>query len=178
MNLHFRAGARLVFGQASSRYAIGVNLRLRTGTLVGLVLITSSVAAAAAAPVITTAIAARKANYKEIGGAFKTINDEIKSGAPDMNTVRPLARDIATRAALQLKYFPKGSGPESGIRTRAKAAIWKDLAGFTKLQKDMVTAANALNGAAAAGNVAAMTAARTALGATCKSCHDRFREES
>ena len=154
-----------------------VSLRMRTGALVGLGLITSSVAVAAVAPAITAAISARKANYKEIGGAFKTINDEIKSGAPDMNTVRPLARDIAARAALQLKYFPKGSGPESDVKTRAKAAIWKDLAGFTKLQNDMVTAANSLNGAASAGNVAAMTSARTALGATCKSCHDRFREE-
>ncbi len=129
----------------------------------------------AASPAATNAVNARKANYKEIGGAFKTINDEIKSGAPDMNTVRPLARDVASRSALQLKNFPRGSGPESGLKTRAKAEIWKDSATFTKLQNDMVGAANQLAAAAAKGDVAAMTSARNTLGGTCKSCHDRFR---
>ncbi len=132
----------------------------------------SAYAAFAAA---TNAVNARKANYKEIGGAFKTINDEIKTGAPDKNTVRPLADVIARRSALQLKFFPRGSGPESGLKTRAKAEIWKDNATFTKLQNDMVGAANQLVAAAAKGDIAAMTSARNALGGTCKSCHDRFR---
>lgn len=129
----------------------------------------------AASPEATNAVNARKANYKEIGGAFKTINDELKSGAPDMNTVRPSAAVIARRSALQLKFFPRGSGPESGLKTRAKAEIWKDSATFTKLQNDMVGAANQLSAAAAKGDVAAMSAARNTLGGTCKSCHDRFR---
>ena len=137
----------------------------------------ASYAAYAATPAVTNAIKARQASYKEIGGAFKSINDEIKSGSPDMNSVRPLARDIATRAALLPKYFPKGSGPESGVKTRAKAEIWKDNATFVKLQGDMITAAKALDAAAASGNVGGLTSARNSLGGTCKSCHDRFRAE-
>lgn len=137
----------------------------------------ASYAAYAATPAVTNAIKARQASYKEIGGAFKSINDELKSGSPDMNSVRPLARDIATRAALLPKYFPKGSGSESGIKTRAKPEIWKDNAAFVKLQGDMITASKALDAAAASGNVAALGAARTSLGGTCKSCHDRFRAE-
>lgn len=159
------------------RSHLASSLRNRTGALFAAAFLLTSVAATAASPAIVSAIAARKANYKEIGGAFKTINDEIKSGSPDMNTIKPLARDIATRSALQLKHFPKGSGPESKQKTRAKALIWKEFAAFSKLQKDMVTAANALNTAAASGNVGAMTTARNALGGTCKSCHDRYREE-
>lgn len=150
---------------------------LGTGALLACALVATGSALAAASPAITAAVAARKANYKEIGGAFKTVNDEIRSGAPDWNTVRPAARDIAARAALQIKYFPNGSGPESGAKTRAKAAIWKDFATFSKLQKDMITAANSLNSAATARNGPALTAARDALGATCKSCHAKFREE-
>lgn len=137
----------------------------------------TSFAVYAASPAVTSAVKSRQASYKEIGGAFKTINDEIKSGRPDMNTVRPLAHDIAGRAALMPKFFPKGSGPESGLKTRAKAEIWSDNANFVKLQGDMITAARALDAAAASGNVAALTAARTTLGGTCKSCHDRFRTE-
>ncbi|WP_375198051.1 c-type cytochrome [Sphingobium sp.] len=137
----------------------------------------ASYAAYAAAPAVTNAVKARQASYKEIGGAFKSINDELKSGSPDMNSVKPLARDIAARAVLLPKYFPKGSGPESGLKTRAKPEIWKDNATFVKLQGDMITAARALDMAAASGNVAGLGSARTALGGACKSCHDRFRTE-
>jgi cytochrome c556 len=137
----------------------------------------ASYAAYAASPAVTDAVKARQASLKEIGGAFKNINDELKSGSPDMNSVKPLARDIAARTALLPKYFPKGSGPESGLKTRAKPDIWKDNAAFVKLQGDMTSAARALDAAAASGNVAGLTAARNSLGATCKSCHDRFRAE-
>ena len=133
-------------------------------------------AAFAAAPDIAGIINARKANYKEIGGSFKAINDELKSGAPDMNSLRPAARDIATRAVNTLKYFPKGSGPESKQQTRAKAAIWSNQAEFVGIQQQMVEAAKALNAAAAAGNIAGAQSARAKLGGTCKSCHDKFRE--
>jgi cytochrome c556 len=150
---------------------------MTTVAALALALLAAVQAASAAAPAISAAIAARKANFKEIGGAFKTINDEIKSGAPDVNMIRPLARDIASRSALQRKNFPRGSGPESGVRTRAKAAIWSDQAGFDKLQNDMVAAARAMDAAASGGNMAALASARGALGATCKACHDRFREE-
>jgi len=142
-----------------------------TATLLG-----SCYVAYAASPTAAAAIAARKANYKEIGGAFKTINDELKTGAPDLATIRPLAREIVTRASDQLKYFPKGSGPESGEKTRAKPAIWTDQATFVKAHNDMLGAARALQAATMTGDVAAMTSARATLGGTCKACHEKFRE--
>jgi cytochrome c556 len=132
--------------------------------------------AEAAAPNMIAAVNARKANYKEIGGAFKSVNDEIKTGSPDFNTIRPLAKDIFTRASGQLKYFPQGSGPQAGLKTRAKAVIWSDQAGFKAAQGEMVAAAGALQDAAYRGDVAALTAARTRLGAACKNCHDKYRE--
>lgn len=136
----------------------------------------ASYAAYAASPVAEKAVADRKGNLKEIGGAFKTINDELKTGSPDFNSVRPAARNIADRAPFLLKMFPKGSGPESGVKTRAKPEIWTNNAAFVKLQNDMVAAARSLNAAAIKGDVAALTAARTSLGGTCKSCHDQFRD--
>ncbi|WP_037496174.1 c-type cytochrome [Sphingomonas sp. KC8] len=137
---------------------------------------TGLAAAHAASPAATAAVKARKANYKEIGGAFKTINDEVKTGNPDLATIRPLARDIATRAAGQLKWFPKGSGPESGEKTRAKPAIWSDMAGFNSAHAAFLTAANGLNTAIASGNPAHIAQAQKTLGGTCKTCHDRYRE--
>lgn len=144
----------------------------------GLILALAWSGVAASAPTVPTvaAVNARKANFKEIGGAFKTINDEVKSGSPDMNSVRPAAKDLASRAAQQVKFFPRGSGPQPGLKTRAKAEIWSQMAVFTRLQSEMTAAASALNSAAQANDLAGMTRARASLGETCKSCHDRFRE--
>lgn len=151
--------------------------RLRTALLA---LATMSVAggvyaAQAAAPTIAAAIAARQASYKDVGGAFKAINDELKSSQPDVAKIRPLAKTIQDRALGQLKYFPAGSGPEAGLKTRAKAEIWTNQADFKKLHGDLVAAAGAMQDAAVRGDVAAITAARARLGGTCKACHDTYR---
>lgn len=139
-------------------------------------LLLAGYAVPAAPPGVSTAIAARQANYKEIGGDFKAISDELKSGSPDVATIRSSVQDLYSRVSGQSKYFVKGSGPESGIKTRAKAAIWSDEATFTGLQTDMVASAEALRQLVANGDVAAITAARAKLGAACKACHDKFRE--
>lgn len=131
----------------------------------------------AASPAVVSAIHARQANFKEIGGDFKTVNDELRSGSPIMSTVRSAAHDLSTRAAGQAKYFVRGSGPESGEKTHALPAIWSDAAGFAKLNGDFVRAAAALDAAAQKGDVAALASARTALGAVCKACHTKYRAQ-
>ena len=127
-------------------------------------------------PAPAKVIALRKGNFKEIGGSFKAINDELKSGSPDLAMVRPAARDVASRARVAANLVPRGTGPESGVKTRAKAEIWARSAEFVQLQRNMITAADALDAVAKAGNVAALPGAVQAVGMTCKSCHDKFRE--
>jgi len=146
-----------------------------TAAVAALLALGGGTLAYAAAPAIVSAIKARQSNFKEIGGAFKTVNDEIKSGAPNFVLVRPAAHEIATRAASQAKYFVKGSGSESGEKTRALPAIWSDTAGFAQANANFVKAADTLDAAAQKGDLAALATARAALGATCKSCHDKFR---
>jgi len=131
----------------------------------------------AATPAIVSAIKARQANFKEIGGDFKAVNDEIKSGAPNFGAVRSAAHDLSQRASGQAKYFVRGSGPESGVKTRALPAIWTDSAGFAKLNGDFVRASASLEAAAQRGDVGGLAAARTALGTTCKACHDKYRAQ-
>lgn len=132
--------------------------------------------ASTATPEILAAIEARKVNYKEIGGAFKTITDEIKTGAPDLNTIGPMAQEIRTRALDQLKYFPAGSGMESGEKTRGKAEIWGNFADFTASHEKFVSAAERLAAAVQSGDLTGLSHLHSNLGATCKACHDRFRE--
>ena len=142
----------------------------------GLSLACASLVTAAPPPAPAKVIALRKGNFKEIGASFKAINDELKSGSPDMAMVRPAARDVATRARVAANLFPRGTGPEAGVPTRARPAIWTQSTEFVQLQRNMIAAANALDAVAAAGNVAALPGAVRAVGMTCKSCHDKFRE--
>jgi cytochrome c556 len=129
-----------------------------------------------APPEIVHAIEARKASYKEIGGAFKTISDEIKSGAPDINSLAPAAREVLSRARGQLPWFPPGSGPDSGVKTRAKPEVWKDFAAFTEAHEHFVAAAESMVSAVDSNDTAALAERHQTLGKTCKGCHDSFRE--
>ena len=138
--------------------------------------IATALSAIAATAEISDAIKSRRANYKEIGGAFKTLNDEIKSGAPSIDTIQPLARDLLKRGSMQMNFFPAGSGPESGEKTRAKAAVWSEQRDFRRIHEDFIESAQKLNQAIDAGDLAAITSAQKSLGATCKSCHERYRE--
>lgn len=129
-----------------------------------------------ASPEIVQAIKARKANYKEIGGAFKTVGDELKSSAPDVNSLGPALQEIVSRSNDQLQYFPTGSGPESHEKTRAKADIWANFEAFSKSQDGFVVKAKALAQAQASGaDAAALAGQYRELGEACKGCHDRFR---
>jgi cytochrome c556 len=129
-----------------------------------------------ATPEVLAAIKARQSNYKEIGGAFKSITDELKSGTPDFNSIASAAREILARAQNQLQYFPQGSGPESHEKTRAKSAIWSDLAGFTRAHETFVAGAQRLvEAAGSSADRTTLSNLRAALGQDCKACHDRFR---
>lgn len=143
---------------------------------VAAILFGATLSAMAATAEISAAIKSRKANYKEIGGAFKTLNDEIRTGAPSIDTIRPLANDLLKRGSMQMNFFPPGSGLESGEKTRAKAAVWSEPQEFRRLHEDFMQAAQKLNQAIEADAPAAIAGAQKALGATCKSCHERYRE--
>src|SRR5579863_3967068 len=80
------------------------------------------------------AVDARHNAYRETGAAFKTINDELKSGVLIKVLLVPAARTIAATARDQYSWFPVGSGPESGAKTKAKPEIWSDAANFREAQ--------------------------------------------
>src|SRR5262245_13241813 len=74
-------------------------------------------------------IEARQKSLKDMGAAFKTVNDQLKSSAPALDQIRPAVQTIKTHAAEIGTWFPKGTGPESGIETEALPKIWEDEAG-------------------------------------------------
>src|SRR5215831_10885172 len=91
---------------------------------------------AAAGPAEVAQIKPRQDKLRDMGGALKAINDELKKGKVDWdNTIIPNAQTIKDRSAYLLNWFPKGSGPEAGVKTYALPAIWQKQDDFTKLGK-------------------------------------------
>lgn len=140
-------------------------------------LLAISALAIAAAPDPAAQIKVRHDGMKEIGAAFKKISEQVKSGSPDAKVVAPNAATVKRLAAAQLDWFPKGSGPESGLKTHAKAAAWTDAAGFKTAQQNFLTEATKLDAVAAKGDMAALPAQFKATGQTCGACHDKYREK-
>ena len=121
------------------------------------------------------AAAARHENYKQVGGAFKAISDQARTGSPDKAVVLANAQKLSTLAGQMPTWFPKGSGTESGVKTDAKPEIWKDPQGFAAAIKRLQTESAKLQQVAATGDAAALKAQFQATGGACKGCHDKFR---
>jgi len=144
-------------------------------------------AAAAAALIVTAAgaqlaprqaaatIHARQANYKQMAAAVKGINDQLRGGNASIPQIRRGSAVVARFAPQLLRWFPRGSGAETGIRTRARPEIWSDNAGFTRAGAALVVAARNLDAAARGGEVPAIRAAMAGVARACSGCHDDFR---
>lgn len=132
-----------------------------------------SVAAWAATPSET--ITARSTNFKQMGRAQKTIMDELKKSNPDIGAIRASANTIATLAPQVSRWFPRGTGKESGLKTGALPAIWQQTARFNGSANQLTGAARTLQRAAAGGNIAQVRSGLAAVGGACKGCHDTFK---
>lgn len=132
---------------------------------------------ALAASAAETAIATRQAGYKKMGGAFKAINEELKKSSPDMKLIAANSAIVNAQSQQIPKWFPKGSGPEAGFKTKAKPAIWTEPAKFAAAGAKLQTEAGKLQTFAAAGNLDAVKSQVRAVGGSCKACHDPYRAE-
>jgi cytochrome c556 len=127
------------------------------------------------APGAARTIQIRQDNYKQMAAALKGIGEQLRSGSPDLARIRPGAALLANRSVQVLAWFPHGTGPEAGVRTRARPEIWSDAAAFREAGARFVVAARALNSAASAGDHARIRAALPAVQRACGACHDDFR---
>jgi len=130
-----------------------------------------------AAQTAAQTIGARQAGYKQMGAAFKTINDQLRASAPDTAAIAAAAQRIGEISKAQYGWFPKGSGPEAGVKTRAKPDIWSDPSGFAAAQKALEVEAAKMQRLATAKDVAGVKAQVKALGGACASCHKAYRAE-
>jgi len=117
----------------------------------------------------------RHDNFEAQGAAFKQINDELKKASPDKALIAGAATRIKASSLALPSWFPKGSGPESGVETDAKAEVWSDAAGFAAAANRLQVEAAKLQDIAAAGDIATLKAQVRATGGACKTCHDKYR---
>ena len=120
-------------------------------------------------------IKARQSNLKDIGGAFKAIRDQLRLSSPNLPAIKQAAQQIKDLAADQVHWFPKGTGPEVGIKTLAKPEIWSDAQGFAAALNKFAVEAPKLSSYAEANDIAGLKAQVATVGAACKGCHDKYR---
>jgi len=117
----------------------------------------------------------RQSHYKQIGAAAKGIHDELNKPAPDVAAVQGFARQIDSLAPQIPSWFPKGTGPEAGVKTAAKPEIWTDPSGFAAVASAFAAEAHKFDGVAQSGNVDAIRAEYVNLGKACFACHSKYR---
>lgn len=133
--------------------------------------------AALAAVNAKSVIETREANFKSMGKAMKGMNDGLKADSPDMADIAANAAIIRGFAPKISTWFPKGTGPESGVKTEARAEIWTDAAGFGAAARRLEPEVAKLEALARAGDVAGARAQVRLVGGACKGCHDKFKAD-
>jgi len=114
----------------------------------------------------------RRENRKQVGDLAKQIKAVVDAGGPAASVVEP-AKKIAALEAPFETLFPPGS--DQG-ETKALPAVWTDRKGFDTASHTLVTQANALAAAGAAGKSPdEIKAAFGAMGKACGGCHNTYR---
>ncbi len=147
-----------------------------TGFVVaGAMLMASGGAVVAAEPTPTEIIKTRQDDLKAMGGAMKAMGDQLKSGMPDKVVVEENAKKVDAFAKQLPTWFPKGTGPEAGVKTAAKPEIWTTPDDFKTKAEALAPEADKLVQVAATGDAAAIGAQMQATGKACGACHKVYR---
>ncbi len=143
--------------------------------MIRIVLLTTALAASTAlahANVSNPAVKARMDLMSQIGANTKVLGDMAKGAtAFDAARAQAAAAAIATHAANTPAAF---QAQEDDPESEAKPAIWSNFGDFTAKSQALRAAATK-----ASGEITSMNSLRASLGAiggTCKSCHEDYRE--
>jgi cytochrome c556 len=122
------------------------------------------------------AIEQRQAAMKQNGGAMKALVPIARGDAPWNQTTAIQALDTLKKVGDGTPaLFPRGSGPEAGVKTAALPAIWEKWAEFQAAAKAQSDAADNLLKLARANDEAGFKAGFAAMGRSCGGCHEPFR---
>jgi cytochrome c556 len=115
----------------------------------------------------------RQATMKHVGQQMKQAAAFTSPATPfDAAKVKALMDGVAADATKLKGLYPAGSGADP--KTAADPKIWQDKPDFDKRLGEMARLASL---AGAATSTDAFKPAFSAVGATCKSCHDIYRKK-
>jgi len=144
-------------------------------TVAALAIGAAGLSAAEAALDAAQVIAARQQDLKSLNKNFKALNEELRKSSPDKAVILDSAQAMEKLAAALPSWFPAGTGPETGLKTSAKAEIWTRPADFTRVAEGLSTESHKLAELAVAGDMTAVVAQAKKAGAACGACHEDFR---
>ena len=146
--------------------------------LVASLSLTPGLTLAAAPSEVEQIIKERHEKFEQMGEAYDDIDRELKRETPDLSLIQRHAAQIDEWAGDQIHWFPEGSGPDSGIKTEAKAEVWGDAQQFEALQEAFVLEARRFKDAADQGDLANLISRFEATSAVCSECHEKYRNEA
>jgi cytochrome c556 len=109
-----------------------------------------------------------------MGGHVGAISRLVRGRVEDHGFLAKHAEALANGAAELQYLFPPGSNVGD---SEALPVIWEEPEEFAKMIADAERATAAFSEAASAGDEDAIAAAFRDVGAACRGCHDRFRED-
>jgi cytochrome c556 len=118
-------------------------------------------------------VRARIAAFRQLGAAYKAVTDGVR--ASELEKVRQASRRIVAASHAMYGWFPRGSGPQRGVKTAARPDIWMRPAEFRAKQDAFARESAAFERVARSSDAGAIRTVARRLGATCKGCHDDFR---
>lgn len=149
-----------------------MQVRVLVGSLVSVLIVSGFAFAHTGAKGI---VKERMDAMSDIASQMKTIGAMLQGKEPfNGERAAKSAGAIKAHASGMLKLFPKGSNKHP---SEALPAIWADWATFETMNSDLANKASAF--AEMASSVKAASELRNAfqgLAATCKSCHQKFRQ--
>ncbi len=129
----------------------------------------------AADPSPAEVIKARQEKLKDLGEQMKAIGGQAKSGTLDRAVMAAAAAKAVAYAKDLPTWFPKGAGPEAGVKTAAKPEIWAQPDDFKAAAEKLPPEAEMLAEVVTNGDTPAIFAQLQATGKACQGCHKQFR---
>ena len=127
---------------------------------------------------LQNAIQLRQGLFKVMNYSFGPVGGMLRNKVPfDAALVQKSAERLEMLSQMIPDVFQADTSKAKGVKTGALEGIWTSKSDFNAKAAEMNKAASALAAAAKTGDKGATLKAAGALGKSCGSCHDTFRQK-
>jgi cytochrome c556 len=120
-------------------------------------------------------VKAREDSFHKLGKAAKKLGDDLDRWTPNRADINDDAETILELARELHNWFPEGTGPGAGIKTRALSVIWSSPQEFKEDAETFAFEAEKLVQIAQSSDLPVVRAQGKVLAGACRTCHRGFR---